>query len=77
MKDIGYGTGLRLELKSFTDEYWNDGTPKDYRSEINLLVNDQYVINGTVRVNHPLVYKGMRIHQSFFGPAVPTDDNRC
>ena len=25
--------------------------------------------SGAIRVNHPLVYKGIRIHQSFFGPA--------
>ena len=77
-KEIGYGTGLSLYLKSYTDAYWPDGTPKDYRSEVSLHENGQEVKKGIIRVNHPLVYKGIRIHQGFFGTAIQlkiTDSN--
>lgn len=77
-KEIGYGTGLSLYLKSFTDAYWQDGTPKDYRSEVSLFENGQEVKKGVISVNHPLVYKGIRFHQGFFGTAIQlkiTDSN--
>lgn len=68
--DVGYGTNLSLSLDSFVDEYWVDGTPKDYRSEVILFENGKEVKKGLIRVNHPLRYKGIRFYQSFFGPAV-------
>jgi cytochrome c biogenesis protein len=69
-RDIGFNTGLSLVLKSFTDTYWDDGTPKDYRSEVAILENGQEVKSAIIQVNHPLIYRGIRIHQSFFGPAI-------
>jgi cytochrome c biogenesis protein len=69
VRNIGYGTGLSLRLESFTDEYWPDGTPKDFRSEVVILEDGQEVKRGIIQVNHPVSYKGIRLHQSFFGPA--------
>ena len=68
-KEIGYKTGLTLYLESFSDEYWEDGTPKDYSSEVELYSSSELVKSAVVRVNHPLSYNGVRIYQSFFGPA--------
>jgi cytochrome c biogenesis protein len=69
-QDIGNQTGLSLYLKSFTDEYWGDGTPKDYRSEVTIFENGHEVKNGVIRVNYPLLYNGVRLQQGFFGPAI-------
>jgi cytochrome c biogenesis protein len=68
-KKISDRIDLSIYLKSFTDEYWEDGTPKDYRSEIFLYQDNEKVKGGTVRVNHPLTYQGVAIHQGFFGQA--------
>lgn len=68
-RDIGNGTGLSVYLKSFADEYWNDGTPKDYSSDVELYKNGAMMKNGVIRVNHPMNYQGVRIHQGFFGQA--------
>ena len=68
--DIGNDTGLSVYLESFEDEYWDDGTPKDYRSDVDIFENDKIIKSGTIRVNHPLTYNGVRIHQGYFGPAV-------
>ena len=70
VRPIGQGTGLSLKLISFVDEYWPEGPPKDYRSEVILYDRGREVMRDTIRVNHPLSYKGIRIYQSFFGPAV-------
>jgi cytochrome c biogenesis protein len=70
VRDVGHNTGLSLELISFTDEYYPDGMPKDYRSQVVIYDNGQEVKQGLIRVNHPLVYKGTRFYQSYFGTAV-------
>ncbi|MFC1864573.1 cytochrome c biogenesis protein ResB [Chloroflexota bacterium] len=69
-REIGYNTGLSLQLTSFVDEYYGNGMPKDYRSQVVLFENGQAVKQALIRVNHPLIYKGTRIYQAYFGPAV-------
>ena len=69
-RPVLHNTGLSLQLVSFTDEYYADNTPKDYRSDVILYENGQIVKQAVVRVNHPLTYKGISLHQMFFGPAV-------
>lgn len=68
-ENVGHDTGLSLELISFTDSYYEDGTPSDYSSEVVLYNDGIEVARTTIRVNHPLSYEGIRFYQSFFGPA--------
>jgi len=68
--EVGYNTELSLQLTSFVDEYYDNGMPKDYRSQVVLFENGQPVKQALIQVNHPLVYKGIRFYQSYFGPAV-------
>jgi cytochrome c biogenesis protein len=65
--EVGHDTGLSLKLISFVYEQYDNGTPKDYRSQVILYENGQPVQEALVRVNHPLYYKGIRFYQSFFG----------
>lgn len=67
---VGHNTNLSVQLVSFVDEYYPDNTPKDYRSQVIIFENRQEVKQALVRVNQPLSYKGISIHQMFFGPAV-------
>jgi cytochrome c biogenesis protein len=69
-KEVGHSTGLSLSLISFTDEYYSDNTPKDFRSQVILYKNGQEMDQALIRVNQPLIYEGTRFYQSFFGPAV-------
>ena len=69
IREIGHDTALSLQLISFIDEYYDNGAPKDYRSEVVLYENSQPVKQATIQVNHPLVYKGIRFYQSYFGSA--------
>jgi cytochrome c biogenesis protein len=69
-REVGHGTGLSLELRSFEDEYWPDGVPKDYRSDVVLFSESHEVAQGLIRVNSPLRYRGVNFYQSGFGPAV-------
>ncbi len=67
--EVGHGTGLSLKLVSFVYEQYDNGTPKDYRSQVILYENGQQAQDALIRVNHPLNYKGIRFYQSFFGTA--------
>lgn len=69
VQEVGHATGLSLRLESFVDEYYPDGVPKDYRSQVVVYQDGQEVERGIVRVNHPLSYNGVRFYQSYFGPA--------
>jgi cytochrome c biogenesis protein len=79
-RQVGHSTHLSLYLEDFNDEYWPDGTPKDYRSSVILFDSGAEVKQADIRVNHPLVYQGIRFHQAFFGDAasiiVETGDNQ-
>jgi cytochrome c biogenesis protein len=66
-RELGLGTGIAVKLEQFTDEYYLDGPPKDYRSDIVIYDNGVPVKEGTVRVNSPMRYHGISFHQSFYG----------
>jgi cytochrome c biogenesis protein len=67
---VGAPYDFSVRLKSFTDEYYDSGQPKDYRSDVEILVNGQVVQQGLIRVNYPMSQGQLKIFQSFFGPAV-------
>jgi cytochrome c biogenesis protein len=67
--EVGHGTGLSVEAKSFNDTYYPDGSPQDYVSDLVLYKNGVAVDRQLVRVNHPLVWDGVSFYQSFFGQA--------
>jgi len=61
------GTDLSLRLEHFADEYYLEGAPKDYRSEVTLFDGGREVKKATIRVNSPLRYDGYAFYQSFYG----------
>jgi cytochrome c biogenesis protein len=67
--EVGHGTGMTIEAKSFTDAYYPDGSPKDYVSDLVLYKNGVAVKRQMVRVNHPLKSDGISFYQSSFGEA--------
>lgn len=67
--EVGHGTGLVAEARSFADTYYDDGTPKDYVTDLVLYRDGQQVAQQDVRVNAPLNYDGVSFHQAFFGIA--------
>ena len=67
---VGHDTYLSLRLDKFTVSYYDDGTPKDYRSDVTLFENGQEVQQAAIRVNYPLEYKGVMFYQSSYGTAL-------
>ena len=59
-----------IELKDFQVAYYDTGQPKTFISEV--LIHDREHLGdqplaATIRVNHPLTYRGYTIYQSDFG----------
>lgn len=76
--EVGYGTGLTAEARSFSDSYYEDGSPKDYVTDLVIYSDGQQVAQQNVRVNEPLRYDGVMFHQAYFGIAAVvqiTDDS--
>lgn len=69
VREVGMGTGLSVGLEHFSDEYYLEGPPKDFRSELVIYEDGVEVKRGVVRVNSPMGYNGVRFHQSFYGQA--------
>lgn len=72
------GYNFQVRLNDFAEEWYLEGMPKDYRSDLSVLENGQEVERKTIRVNDPLVYKGVKFSQSFYGvaPALEVKDGQ-
>lgn len=68
-RDVGHGTGLRLELERFVDTYDEIGAPTAYRSDLVLYDGVREVKRQSITVNHPMTYRGVTVYQASFGPA--------
>ena len=55
--------GLTIDLHQFTVDYYEDGTPKRFASDISVNTDDGETFNGTVEVNKPLKVNGWKIYQ--------------
>ena len=67
--EVGRGTGLAVEARSFTDSYNPDGSPSDYVSDVVLYAGGRPVAEQLVRVNAPLRWDGWSLNQASFGIA--------
>lgn len=66
---VGHSTGLTIASKGFVDVYYDDGRAKDYYSDIEIYKDGQPVKSGRLRVNSPLSYGGVSLHQATYGQA--------
>jgi cytochrome c biogenesis protein len=60
--------GFRIRCDRFVFEQYPDGTPKEYRSEVTISDGAGEVLErGSIRVNHPLTFRGITFYQSTYG----------
>ena len=75
MREVGFGTNLAVRNELFIDEYDPaTGQPSDFYTDAVLLRKEGEewveVTEHRIRVNTPLDYNGVVIHQAFFGPSI-------
>jgi len=62
-KTLNFG----VRCNSFNADYYETGAPKDYRSDLSVIMDGKEVLRQTIRVNDPLTYEGITFYQSSFG----------
>jgi len=67
--NVGYNLGFALRVDKFEAQFYPTGEPRDYRSDITIIENGKPVLNGNIRVNQPLTYRGITFYQAsaFYG----------
>jgi cytochrome c biogenesis protein len=64
-KELGFG----LRCDDFEVSFYRSGQPREYRSEITVIEGGRDILHQSLRVNHPLSYKGISFYQSDYGTA--------
>lgn len=59
--------GFTIRCDDFTVSHYPSGRPREYRSEIAIIDDDEVVMEKALRVNDPIHYKGINIFQSSYG----------
>lgn len=60
--------GFVLRCDDFAIEYYPNGMPKTYRSQVTVIDRDKPVLSTAIEVNRPLTYKGITFYQSSYQP---------
>lgn len=69
-RPLGHGTDLSVRLDNFSDSYLENGTPREYRSDLTLMKDGEPVSSGRATVNNPMTYRDIVFYQTSFGQAV-------
>jgi len=58
--------GFEVRCDGFNIDYYSNGMPKEYRSDLTILENGKEILHKAVKVNSPLTYKGITFYQSSY-----------
>jgi cytochrome c biogenesis protein len=58
---------FEVECRDFTVEFYENGGPKDYTSDLVVYQNGKPVAHKVIEVNHPLSYGGYTFYQASYG----------
>ncbi len=61
--------GFRVKLEKFSVSFYPTGAPKEFKSDLTILEGNRNVLSESIRVNHPLTYKGISFYQASYGIA--------
>ena len=59
--------GFEVRCDKFTVDFYENGAPREYRSELSFFVNGKEVKKGNLLVNHPIKFRGITFYQSSYG----------
>ena len=64
-----------MRCDRFSISYYDNGMPKEYRSNLSFLKNNKAMYQGPLLVNHPITFGGIRFYQSSYG-TIPGENVR-
>ena len=62
-KDLGFS----VSCEKFSVDFYDNGAPKEYRSDLNFIENGNTVQKGILLVNHPITFRGVTFYQASYG----------
>jgi len=62
--------GFQVRCDKFNVDFYEDGTPKEYRSELSFLDKGKKLFQSPLLVNHPVSFRGINFYQSSYGTIV-------
>ena len=71
-KRISKPLGFAVRCDKFSIDYYANGAPKEYRSELSFLEDGNVVLQGSLLVNHPITFRRVTFYQSSYG-SIPGD----
>jgi len=66
---VGHGTGLTIKSVRFVDDYYDNGRPRDYYSDLEVYKDGRLLRAGRLRVNSPINLGAVSLHQASYGQA--------
>ena len=61
--------GFYVRCDRFTVDFYDNGAPKEYRSDLSFIVNGKVVSEKALLVNHPVEFMGITFYQANYGRA--------
>jgi cytochrome c biogenesis protein len=65
--------GFEVRCDDFNVEFYDSGTPKEFRSRLTILKQGKAVVQKDIIVNDPLRYEGISFYQSSYGNMTPNE----
>ncbi len=62
-----------VRCNRFSVEFYDSGMPKEYRSDVTIIDEGASVAEESIRVNHPIVFRGYKLCQASYGMADASD----
>jgi cytochrome c biogenesis protein len=62
-KDLGFG----IHCEKFSIDFYDNGMPKEYRSDLRFIMDGKTVKEAILLVNHPIEFKGITFYQASYG----------
>ncbi len=61
------GLGFRIHCEEFSIDFYDNGMPKEYRSDLNFIMDGKTVKKAILLVNHPIKFKDITFYQASYG----------
>jgi cytochrome c biogenesis protein len=65
--------GFEIRCDDFNVDFYDSGTPKEFRSRLTILKQGKAVVQKDIIVNDPLRYEGISFYQSSYGNMTPNE----
>ncbi len=62
-----YKLPFQIHCKKFTVDFYENGAPKEFRSDLQFLADGKVLKEGALLVNHPITFQGITFYQATYG----------